>query len=171
MKLLNEISCLKDLDHNLEKETLQKSLNSYQNRVACVGKKKPFESCTINKLPKISFDASLHKDAHEDLIVSIDVCIDSNMIVTGSRDTSIRVWNIKGVKLQCLTGHLKSLTKVKFWAYKSYLTALKINEKDVDLPDFKRLVESDTEAKKCPLILSTSLDCSLRLWSVNKGDY
>ena len=132
-------------------------------------------------LPKVSFETKSIDDAHEDLIVSIDVCTEYSLIVTGSRDTTIKVWSMEGEMLHSFGGHSKSLTFVKFWPYKSYVKVLEnlrtSQNEDLDLPDFEEATgdseetEAEVESKRQPLILSSSLDCSLRLWYVYKGYY
>ena len=101
-----------------------------------------------------------------------------------SRDTTIRVWTIDGKQLHSFGGHSSTLTCVKFWSYKNYkniIESLKSSDEysgDV-LPDLEESDNEDdenmkenaqkAEAKKYPLILSCSLDCSLRIWSIYKG--
>ena len=58
---------------------------------------------------KTSFSTNLIENAHEDLIVSIDICTESNLIVTGSRDTTLRIWNLQGVKLHSFGGKRPAL--------------------------------------------------------------
>jgi len=127
---------------------------------------------------KTSFSTNLIENAHEDLIVSIDICTESNLIVTGSRDTTLRIWNLEGVKLHSFGGHSKSITFVKFWPYTCYLKTIENlkNEQneEIDFPDFEvddNGEKQTDESRKKPLILSSSLDCTLRLWSVYKGNF
>ena len=127
-------------------------------------------------IPKISFSTQLIENAHEDLILSIDVCSESNLIVTAGRDTTIKVWNTEGVKLHSFGGHSKSITCLKFWPYKSYVIATENlkNEQneEIDYPNFEINDDGEREtdeSRNKPLIFSSSLDCTFRLWSIYKG--
>jgi WD40 repeat protein len=129
-------------------------------------------------IPKISFSTQLIENAHEDLILSIDVCSESNLIVTAGRDTTIKVWNTEGVKLHSFGGHSKSITCLKFWPYKSYVIATEnlkneANE-EIEYPNFEINDDGEREtddSRNKPLILSSSLDCTFRLWSIYKGKF
>ena len=77
------------------------------------------------------------EDAHEDLIVSIDLCAESNLIVTGSRDTSLKVWSFENAKKIALVhsfgGHTSPITLVKFWKYEWFKTCLEnISKREED---------------------------------------
>ncbi len=81
------------------------------------------------RAPAITFDTLNVTDAHQDLIMSIDVCAKSQLIVTGSRDTTIKVWRLSHENNRCelvrsFGGHSSPITRVKFWSIDSYRTAL-----------------------------------------------
>ena len=127
---------------------------------------------------KASFSTQLIENAHEDLILTIDICTEFNLIATAGRDTTVKVWNLDGTKLHSFGGHSKSITFLKFWPYVSYLKAinnLKNEQKDeMDLPDFEINDEGEKEtdeSRNKPFVLSSSLDCTFRLWSIYKGYY
>lgn len=125
--------------------------------------------------PKIAYDTVDLVDCHQDLIVSIDVCTESNIIMTASRDTTLKVWNLNDLSLiHSFGGHTSSITQVKFWSYENFERLIKYvketnNEDDQDYDDLLDIYAENLESgDKMPFILSSSLDCSLRLWSISK---
>jgi WD40 repeat protein len=159
-KILNEVTQKLDdlvLD-SAKKQPILRPKETSQKPV------KPKQTQVLLKVPKVSYNSTLVADAHEDLIVCLDICTESMLIVTGSRDTTIKVWELEtGGLVHSFGGHSKSLTNVQFWSYDNYLKVLQSKDSDDDEEDAK------DDPKKEPLILSSSLDCTLRLWSLLKG--
>lgn len=123
------------------------------------------------KKKDFTFDTITVTDAHQDLITCVDIDGKNELVVTGSRDTSIKIWKFSSKSKVCELSktfgeHSSLITQVKFWNsndYKSILENLKLNQNEnEDLID--SLIELNDES---PLIISSSLDCSLRLWSTD----
>jgi len=125
------------------------------------------------------------EDAHEDLIVSIDLCAESNLIVTGSRDTSLKVWSFENAKKIALVhsfgGHTSPITLVKFWKYewfKRCLENISKKEEDYDIrssfinPEDADILLSTIAEKddKLPFVVSSSLDQTIRIWDISNGE-
>ncbi len=70
--------------------------------------------------------------------------------------------------LASLGGHSNAITQVKLWSYESFLSSkenLFLDEEEIENAED---VSTQFAARK-PLILSSSLDCSIRLWSIDKA--
>jgi WD40 repeat protein len=73
------------------------------------------------------------ENAHEDLITCLDINKDATMLVTGSRDTSIKIWNIKTRKqIHSFGGHTSAVTCIRFWPLKFYKQCLENIVKDTN---------------------------------------
>ena len=65
------------------------------------------------------------ENAHEDLISCLDINKGATMLVTGSRDTSIKLWDLKTRKLiYSFGGHTSAITSIRFWPLKFYKQCL-----------------------------------------------
>ncbi|MBI4945034.1 MAG: hypothetical protein HY840_01380 [Bacteroidetes bacterium] len=51
---------------------------------------------------------------HSDAIMDMNFSPDSKYIVSGSRDYTVRLWNLDGIELQMFTGHKGGINKCKF---------------------------------------------------------
>ncbi|XP_052819412.1 uncharacterized protein LOC128245328 [Mya arenaria] len=111
------------------------------------------KSGLVEKWRSSSFNVQV-LEGHNDLILTVD-CAD-NILVSGSRDTTVRVWKLEpsARELRCLGGHTGSITDVLI------------------LP-----------AKQCPqisshfgvsenlhIVFSVSTDCNLKLWIAETGE-
>ncbi|CAF0726552.1 unnamed protein product [Brachionus calyciflorus] len=126
------------------------------------------------KRQQFTFDTISVLDAHQDLITSIDVDTSNRLLVTGSRDTSIKLWKFdedfkKCEHIKTFGEHSGVITQLKFWNLENYKTTLENLKKNLDENEI--LIDSLPELNddKLTLILSSSLDCSLRIWSVSLG--
>ena len=124
----------------------------------------------MSKKQNVSFDIITVLDAHQDLITCIDIDQTDNFVVTGSRDTSIKVWKFNDQDKNCellktFGEHSSIITQVKFWNsndLKIILDNLKLNKDENE-----DLIDSLDQINGENLIISSSLDCSIRLWSVD----
>ncbi|XP_063965562.1 uncharacterized protein LOC129276772 [Lytechinus pictus] len=93
-------------------------------------------------------------DGHNDLITSVD-CKD-NVILSGSRDTTVKAWNGRTGDERCsLGGHSGAVTSV-------YLLTREQNQALASHYNF----EANTT---CHLALSSSKDCTVRLWDLDSS--
>eukprot|EP00057_Strongylocentrotus_purpuratus_P031747 XP_785533.3 PREDICTED: probable E3 ubiquitin ligase complex SCF subunit sconB [Strongylocentrotus purpuratus] len=93
-------------------------------------------------------------EGHNDLITSVD-CKD-NVILSGSRDTTVKSWNSRtGEEMCSLGGHSGAVTSV-------YLLTTEENQALASHYDFE-------PSKACRLALSSSRDCSVRLWDLDSS--
>lgn len=81
------------------------------------------------------------------------------------------MWDLNDAKcLTSLGGHSNAITQVKFWSYENYLNAKEnLLLDDEENENENEQEDSQTSDSRKPLILSSSLDCSLRLWSISEG--
>ncbi|KAL4221254.1 hypothetical protein ACF0H5_019518 [Mactra antiquata] len=115
-------------------------------------KSKTGERTKSDKWCNISFSVSM-LESHNDLITSVD-CIDG-LMVSGSRDTTVKIWNLETLKeLKSLGSHTGTVTDVIILSYKHVK----------DIGDGDLIEENDY------LVLSGSNDCSLKVWSANTGE-
>jgi WD40 repeat protein len=91
---------------------------------------------------KIVYKSKEFSDLHEDLIVSVDICVEHRLILTASRDTTIKAWKIeeennKTIRLiHSFGGHTSSITLVRFWPLESYIKCLRnLSASDIDSND------------------------------------
>ncbi|XP_064611790.1 WD repeat-containing protein wdr-5.1-like [Liolophura sinensis] len=92
-------------------------------------------------------------EGHSDLVTSVDT--DGNTVVSSSRDTTVKVWDVKsGQEKRNLGGHTNTVTSVQLLSTQHSQELSEVLE-DV-LPEDQ-------------LVISGSLDCSLRIWSVRTG--
>ncbi|XP_078696146.1 uncharacterized protein LOC144924621 isoform X2 [Branchiostoma floridae x Branchiostoma belcheri] len=103
----------------------------------------------------LRFSVSLLK-GHEDVVTSVSA--DGSLLVTGSRDTTVKVWDMKkATEKRSLGGHTGTVTSVILLS-----------------PDESRRLSllydlfSDW-SEKDRLVISGSTDCSIRLWSIGRG--
>ena len=134
-KAESETQVVAEKDPEVSKETLAKAAKKVPEveRKVVKGEPKP-KAVEVPKAPSqppksnASFRTTTFNNAHEDLIVSVDLCIESNLIATGSRDTSIKVWSFKVPnKIQLLHsfgGHSSPITQVKLWKYELFKNCL-----------------------------------------------
>ncbi|XP_041480023.1 pre-mRNA-splicing factor PRP46-like [Lytechinus variegatus] len=93
-------------------------------------------------------------DGHNDLITSVD-CKD-NVILSGSRDTTVKAWNTRTGDERCsLGGHSGAVTSVH----------LLTSEQNQALASHYNFEANTT----CHLALSSSKDCSVRLWDLDSS--
>lgn len=130
-------------------------------------KKKPVK-------PKVTYDFASNQNVHEDLILSVDVNVQFGLVVTGSRDTTVKLWQIDSNDTQLVHsfgGHRSSVTMVKFFSrlnFNQVLDNLRKTGDDEDLLD--TLANFDSSDYRRPLVVSSSLDCSIRLWCVEDAN-
>ncbi|XP_029643580.1 mitochondrial division protein 1 [Octopus sinensis] len=109
------------------------------------------------KVPKRVWNRSqflvYNLEGHNDLVTDMDS--DGNVLVTASRDTTIRSWDLKTFQeIHIFSGHTGSVT------------SLQLLNKD----DSNRIDELHGDGKGDSLyLLSGSLDCNLKLWHVKSG--
>ncbi|XP_006821974.1 uncharacterized protein LOC102802941 [Saccoglossus kowalevskii] len=92
-------------------------------------------------------------EGHNDLICAVDC--DESVIVTGSRDTMVKIWDGDiGCELRSLGGHTGTVTGVRL---------LKQDESG-------RLAPRLEVDKTHQIAISCSLDCSIKLWNLTTGE-
>jgi len=129
---------------NCESPALNKTTTS--KRKKC---EPPAEKLWIDNIQMEIMNLKLHND----LVCCVDM--DSDYIISGSRDTLVQVWDAKdGAPIQSLRGHSNTVTCVSLLSMteSSNLTSLL----------------SGTESSS-RLGLSASLDCCLKLWNITDG--
>lgn len=115
-------------------------------------KKTPKVSRETNPWDKVKFSV-IELSGHNDVICSVDCFMDT--VISGSRDTSVKVWDAKtGSEVRSLGGHTDSVTGVEL----------------VPQEDCPRLANEYEESEEMSFLLSCSLDCSLRLWVLQTGE-
>ncbi|KAL5014734.1 hypothetical protein ScPMuIL_009004 [Solemya velum] len=91
-------------------------------------------------------------EGHSDLVTCVDLC--DSMLVTGSRDTTVKVWDLDDLReVHNLGGHTGTVTGVHI----------------VPLQDSVRMSETLGTESDERLVISCSLDCNIKLWSVSTG--
>lgn len=92
-------------------------------------------------------------ESHNDLITSVSCC--ENLLVSGSRDTTVKVWDLEKLEeLRSLGSHTGSVTDVAILPVKQA----------GNLGTSAELTEDDY------IVLSGSTDCSLNVWSAQTGE-
>ncbi|XP_041377384.1 F-box/WD repeat-containing protein 7-like [Gigantopelta aegis] len=90
---------------------------------------------------------------HNDIVTS--VFVDGNILISASRDTTVKVWNLEeGRELRSLGGHTGSVTCVTLMtvaASSAYAEA-----KNMSAPG--------------RLVISGSVDCSYKIWNIKSGE-
>ncbi|ESO99514.1 hypothetical protein LOTGIDRAFT_231111 [Lottia gigantea] len=88
-------------------------------------------------------------NGHNDIVTSLDISDD--YLVTASRDTTVKVWNIEtGMFIRSLGGHTETITTVIIVQDNSLIEGLEVDADD-------------------KIIISGSTDCSFKLWSLHTG--
>lgn len=114
-------------------------------------------------IPKLWSDDSIfvtNLEAHNDLVCCVD--IDSDYILSGSRDTLVQVWDAKtGSPFQNLRGHSNSITCVSLLS-------------TTESHDLVALLSENAENSygndiSPRLALSASMDCCFKLWNIIDG--
>lgn len=131
---------------------------------------------------KVNYRRKSFKSIHDDLIVCLDIFAELGLIVTGSRDTTIRAWQIdddENIRLvQSYGGHSGSVTCVRFWCHANFMSFMekladseseKVNE--IEQENARNILNefNSDESDKRPFIISSSLDCSIRIWCLEKA--
>ncbi|XP_078493977.1 LOW QUALITY PROTEIN: uncharacterized protein LOC100179169 [Ciona intestinalis] len=104
-------------------------------------------------------------EGHHDIITSVDC--DGNWLVSGSQDTSVKVWDLNSMEeVRNMTGHSGCVTCVQILNNCESDKICKVNSME-----FKLLVDADGEAllNKQKLLLTSSLDCFIKLWVIPDG--
>ncbi|ELU07460.1 hypothetical protein CAPTEDRAFT_209463 [Capitella teleta] len=88
-------------------------------------------------------------EGHNDLVTC--VAINEDLFVSGSRDTTLKVWSVQsGLNVSHLGGHTSAVTAVLL----------------ID-PSIGKSIEIETEEA---MVISGSSDCSVRLWRTSTGE-
>ncbi len=139
----NEVTKLEGVEVKIN-QTNKKNKKGVEKKLPVL---EPAEAVTIPKVEKAKsnkveatkpfnvFKTNQVEEAHEDLITSVDVCTETNMVVTGSRDTTLKVWCIKDLNLikflHSFGGHSSPITCVRFWKGEYFRSCLqKISKQD-----------------------------------------
>uniref|UniRef100_F6YUP9 Mitochondrial division protein 1 n=1 Tax=Ciona intestinalis TaxID=7719 RepID=F6YUP9_CIOIN len=104
-------------------------------------------------------------EGHHDIITSVDC--DGNWLVSGSQDTSVKVWDLNSMdEVRNMTGHSGCVTCVQILNNCESDRIWKVNSME-----FKLLVDADGETllNKQKLLLTSSLDCFIKLWVIPDG--
>ncbi|XP_064642282.1 F-box/WD repeat-containing protein 11-like isoform X2 [Lineus longissimus] len=129
------------------------------------GKEKKQEKKVVPQLTKEEQDALRFRESwkhcpfrvrylegHNDTVLS--VAADSHLLVSGGRDTMVKVWDMDiCAELKSFGGHTGTVTAV----------LLLSEEETKTFADTYELVDKDR------IIISGSLDCSIKLWSLKTG--
>ncbi len=155
-------------------ETRKKKINNAEKKAAVVDVsetvvKPKVEKVKVTKVepakPFVVFETFKVEEAHEDLIVSVDVCTESNMVVTGSRDTTLKVWSIEEANkiklLHSFGGHSSPITCVRFWQGKFFRACLeRISKQDESEALSQSIISPDGKCSKaCGLFAFADLVC------------
>lgn len=105
----------------------------------------------VNPWDKVRFSVT-DLTGHNDIVCSVHCYKD--LVVSGSRDTSIKVWDAcSGHQIRSLGGHTDSVTTVEL----------------VPREECQRIATVYDVEEDVGFILSSSLDCTLRLWVLESG--
>ena len=138
-----------NLEHSESSKTKAETANKTQS--VTVNKTEKNNSKVVSKpsqpLPKpptLTFDTFTEPDSHADLIMCTDVCVKSNLIVSGSRDTTLKVWKLNEGSFEFLRsfgGHSSPITRVMFWHTENYKRSIE-NLKQQDQIENANLIDS-----------------------------